>query len=92
MIELYVLDSQAEQMFVCFRHPLHSEPGGKPAGTGLPQMSVYDQQLQQQRTRNLGLTDAEVLSLLSQGSQPLQDTSGLLSTLQGFQRMQLNQR
>lgn len=55
-------------------------------------MSVYDSQLQQQRTRNLGLTDAEVLSLLSQGSHPLQDTSELLSTLQGFQRMQLNQK
>lgn len=55
-------------------------------------MSIFDSQLQQQRTRNLGLTDAEVLSLLSQSSQPLQDTSGLLSTLQGFQRMQLNQR
>ena len=64
----------------------------KTMGAGLPQMSLHDSQLQQQRTRNLGLTDAEVLSLLSQGSQPLQDTSGLLSTLQNFQRMQLNQR
>ena len=64
----------------------------KNLGASLPQVSMYDSQLQQQRTRNLGLTDAEVLSLLSQGSQPLQDTSGLLSTLQGFQRMQLNQR
>jgi len=61
-------------------------------GAGVPHMSVYDSQLQQQRTRNLGLTDAEVLSLLSQGSHPLPDTSELLSTLQGFQRMQLNQR
>ena len=78
-------------MLVC-RHPLHSEPVIKTMGAGLPQMSIYDSQLQQQRTRNLGLSDAEVLSLLSQGSQPLQDTSGLLSTLQNFQRMQLNQR
>ncbi|KAA6417242.1 MAG: hypothetical protein FRX49_12805 [Trebouxia sp. A1-2] len=75
-----------------FRHPLHSEPVLKTMGVGVPHLSVYDSQLQQQRTRNLGLTDAEVLSLLSQGSHPLQDTSELLSTLQGFQRMQLNQR
>lgn len=75
-----------------FRHPLHSEPVLKTMGAGVPHMSVYDSQLQQQRTRNLGLTDAEVLSLLSQGSHPLQDTSELLSTLQGFQRMQLNQK
>lgn len=75
-----------------FRHPLHPEPVMKSMGQGPPHMSLYDSQLQQQRTRNLGLTDAEVLSLLSQGSQPLQDTSSLLSTLQGFQRMQLNQR
>lgn len=71
---------------------MHSETGAKAVVTGPPPMSVYDTQLQQQRTRNLGLTDAEVLSLLSQSSQPLQDTSGLLSTLQSFQRMQLNQR
>ena len=64
----------------------------KSMGQGPPHVSLYDSQLQQQRMRNLGLTDAEVLSLLSQGSQPLQDTSSLLSTLQGFQRMQLNQR
>ncbi|KAL0028140.1 hypothetical protein WJX77_009658 [Trebouxia sp. C0004] len=57
-----------------FRHPLHSEPVLKAMGTGVPHLSVFDSQLQQQRTRNLGLTDAEVLSLLSQGSHPLQDT------------------
>lgn len=81
-----------QSIHLLFRHPLHSEPVLKTAGAGPAHVSVYDSQLQQQRTRNLGLTDAEVLSLLSQGSQPLQDTSRLLSTLQGLQRMQLNQR
>ena len=85
-------DQWLDATYVVCRHPLQSEPVMKPLSASVPSMSVYDAQLQQQRTRNLGLTDAEVLSLLSQGSQPLQDTNGLLSTLQSFQRMQLNQR
>ena len=54
------------------------------------QIQMQQQQQQQHQTmRNLGLTDAEVLSLISQGSKPLQDTHSLLNTLQ---RLQLSQR
>lgn len=58
------------------------------SSSGLP---AFHAQLQQQQrpAHNLGLTDAEVLSLISQGSKPLQDTHSLLNTLQ---KLQLSQR
>ena len=79
------------------RHPLDAGPVMSPAQSGsvtskingmLPGFQTHMQQ-QQQHVRNLGLTDAEVLSLISQGSKPLQDTHSLLNTLQ---RLQLSQR
>ena len=79
------------------RHPLDAGPVMSTAQSAgittklngmLPGFPTYMQQ-QQQHVRNMGLTDAEVLSLISQGSKPLQDTHSLLDTLQ---RLQLSQR
>lgn len=59
------------------------------SSSGIPGFHAQLQQHQQRPAHNLGLTDAEVLSLISQGSKPLQDTHSLLNTLQ---KLQLSQR